>query len=211
MFTLDPLPYDYKALEPYIDEETMHIHHDKHHQTYVDNLNKALENFPELQRLSLEGLLSDLNKIPEEIRTKVRNSGGGVYNHNLFWTMMAPASAESDSATAGKPPAGSEIAKAIDGTFGDFGGFKEQLGSMAIAHFGSGWAWLVADGGKLKLEDSNNQDAPLSLGHIPILGVDVWEHAYYLKYQNRRKEYIEAWWHIVSWPQVERNLLAAIK
>jgi Fe-Mn family superoxide dismutase len=198
-----PLPYAYDALEPHIDEMTMRIHHDKHHQAYVDNLNKALEGNAELQAKSIESLIKDLSAVPEAIRTAVRNNGGGHYNHSLFWTLMAP--------NAGGAPEG-ELAGAIDGAFGSFDGFKEQFGKAAMGRFGSGWAWLcVDDTGKLMITSTANQDCPLSEGLTPILGLDVWEHAYYLKYQNRRAEYVSAWWNVVNWKAVADRFAAARK
>lgn len=198
-----PLPYAYDALEPHIDEMTMRIHHDKHHQAYVDNLNKALEGNAELQAKSIESLIKDLSVVPEAIRTAVRNNGGGHYNHSLFWTLMAP--------NAGGAPEG-ELAGAIDGAFGSFDGFKEQFGKAAMGRFGSGWAWLcVDDSGKLMITSTANQDCPLSEGLTPILGLDVWEHAYYLKYQNRRAEYVSAWWNVVNWKAVADRFAAAHK
>lgn len=196
MFTLPDLPYSYDALEPYIDEQTMHIHHDKHHAAYVDNLNKTLEGYQQFSNLTIEQLLSDLTKIPEEIRTKVRNNGGGHANHSLFWAIMGPSS--------GTEPTG-ELANAISGTFGDFNTFVEKFSQAGLARFGSGWVWLVVEGGKLKIEDSANQDTPISEGKTPILALDVWEHAYYLKYQNRRADYIKAWWNVVNWQEVEKR------
>ena len=189
MFTLPDLPYGYNALEPHIDEETMKIHHDKHHKAYMDKLNTALEGHPELSGKSIEELLSNLDAVPEDIRTAVRNNGGGYYHHSLFWEMM--------SADGGKPEG--EIAKAIDETFGSFDSFKEQLTNAATTLFGSGWAWLTKDkDGKLSILTTQNQDSPVSSGLTPLLGIDVWEHAYYLKYQNRRPEFIEAWWNVVN-------------
>lgn len=198
-----PLPYAYDALEPHIDEMTMRIHHDKHHQAYVDNLNKALEGNAELQAMSIESLIKDLSVVPEAIRTAVRNNGGGHYNHSLFWTLMAP--------NAGGAPEG-ELARAIDGAFGSFDSFKEQFGKAAMGRFGSGWAWLcMDDSGKLMITSTANQDCPLSEGLTPILGIDVWEHAYYLKYQNRRAEYVSAWWNVVNWKAVADRFASARK
>jgi superoxide dismutase, Fe-Mn family len=189
-FTLPPLPYAYDALEPFIDAETMHIHHDKHHAAYVANLNKAVAEFPDLGSKPVEDLLKDLNSVPEKIRTAVRNNGGGHYNHSLFWQMMKK--------DGGGEPSG-ELAKAIDTGFGSFGTFKDNFSKAALGQFGSGWAWLVVDGSALKIEPTPNQDTPLSAGHAPLLGLDVWEHAYYLKYQNKRADYIAAWWNVVNW------------
>jgi Fe-Mn family superoxide dismutase len=196
-FTLPPLPYAYDALEPYIDTETMHIHHDRHHAAYVANLNKALVDWPEYRmRMNapfiegLEVLLKDLNSVPENIRTAVRNNGGGHYNHSVFWQMMKPA--------GGGEPTG-ELAKAIGTNFGSFAGFKHQFVEAATKVFGSGWAWLVLKDGKLAIQSTPNQDCPISQGAIPLLGLDVWEHAYYLKHQNKRADYIAAWWNVVNW------------
>ena len=196
-YELAPLPYDYNALEPYIDAATMQIHHDLHHQAYVDKLNKALVGHPNLQDKPIEELLKDLALVPEEIRTAVQNHGGGHYNHSLFWTMMKKG--------GGGEPQG-EVGAAIQGDFGSFAEFKEQFSEAAATVFGSGWAWLVKDsGGKLLIVKTANQDSPISKGQIPLLGLDVWEHAYYLKYQNRRPEYIEAWWNVINWEQVSKN------
>jgi len=193
-----PLPYDYSALEPTIDTQTMHLHHDKHHLAYVTNLNAALEKAPELQGKSAEDLLKDLNAVPEGIRTAVRNNGGGHVNHSMFWKIMGP--------HAGGEPTG-EIGDAIKSTFGDFNTFKEKFNEAGVKQFGSGWAWLVrgADG-KLSITSSANQDNPISQGHFPIMGNDVWEHAYYLKYQNRRADYLKEWWNVVNWTEVNRRL-----
>ncbi|MFO7171391.1 MAG: superoxide dismutase [Bacillota bacterium] len=202
-FSLPPLPYDYNALEPYIDEQTMRIHHDKHHAAYVNNLNAALEQAPELQNLSIEELLRNIDKVPENIRTAVRNNGGGHANHTLFWEILSP--------QGGGEPTG-ELADAIAATFGSFEKFKEEFSKAAANRFGSGWAWLVVDQeGKLQVYSTANQDSPYMEGHTPILGLDVWEHAYYLKYQNRRPEYIAAFWNIVNWPEVARRYAAARK
>ncbi|HEU4698229.1 MAG TPA: superoxide dismutase [Gemmatimonadales bacterium] len=196
-FTLPPLPYDYNALEPYIDEQTMRLHHDKHHAAYVNNLNAALEQAPELQNKSLEDLLTNINQVPEAIRTAVRNNGGGDHNHTLFWQIMTPGGA--------KAPEGA-LADAIKQTFGGVDQFKEQLQKAAAGRFGSGWGWLTMDkGGKLAIESTANQDSPLMEGKFPVMGVDVWEHAYYLKYQNRRPEYLTAWWNVVNWTEVGRR------
>lgn len=191
---LPPLPYDYNALEPHIDEQTMRIHHDKHHQAYINNLNTALENYPDLQAKSVEELLKNLNSVPEAIRVAVRNNAGGHANHTQFWNSMGPG--------AGGEPAGN-LGTAIATSFGSFAAFKEQFSKAAMSRFGSGWAWLVkgADS-KLQITSTANQDSPLSDGQIPLLGLDVWEHAYYLKYQNRRAEYVEAWWNVVNWTDV---------
>ncbi|ACY47814.1 superoxide dismutase [Rhodothermus marinus] len=201
-FTLPPLPYPYDALEPYVDAQTMEIHHTKHHQGYVNNLNKALEGYPELQNKSIEELLRGINEIPEAIRTAVRNNGGGHANHSLFWTIMKP--------NGGGEPTG-ELAEAIKATFGSFEAFKEKFSAEAAGRFGSGWAWLVVDeNGKLQVYSTPNQDSPYMQGHTPILGLDVWEHAYYLKYQNRRAEYIQNWWNVVNWDQVAQYYKEAL-
>jgi superoxide dismutase, Fe-Mn family len=196
--TLPPLPYPTNALEPHIDAQTMEIHHGKHHNTYVTNLNAALEKAPELAGKSLEDLLKDLNSVPEAIRTAVRNNGGGHWNHSQFWKWMAP--------NAGGAPTG-KLADAINSAFGDFEKFKEQFAAAGAGRFGSGWVWLNNDGGKLSITSSPNQDNPLMDGKAaPILGLDVWEHAYYLKYQNRRPDYMKAWWNVVNWPEVAKAL-----
>ncbi|CAM3286359.1 superoxide dismutase [Rhodothermus bifroesti] len=201
-FTLPPLPYPYDALEPYIDAQTMEIHHTKHHQAYINNVNKALEGYPELQQKSIEDLLRGINTIPEAIRTTVRNNGGGHANHSLFWTIMKP--------QGGGVPSG-ELAEAINATFGSFEAFKEKFSAEAAGRFGSGWAWLVVDeNGKLQVYSTPNQDSPYMQGHTPILGLDVWEHAYYLKYQNRRPEYIQNWWNVVNWDQVAQYYKEAL-
>lgn len=194
-FELPELPYSYDALEPHIDARTMEIHHAKHHQTYVDKLNAALKDEPELAEESIEVLLADLEAIPEKIRTAVRNHGGGHANHSLFWTIMG--------GSAGGEPSG-ELQKAIEKAFGDFTAFQKQFTDAAAGQFGSGWAWVIIDDEKLKIMTTPNQDSPLSSGHMPILGLDVWEHAYYLKYQNKRPDYISAWWNIVNWEEVQR-------
>ena len=190
------LPYDFGALEPHIDAKTMEIHHDKHHAAYVTNLNKALEKHPDLGKKSIEDLLRDLNKVPEDIRTAVRNNGGGHYNHSLFWPSM--------SGNGGGEPEG-ELADAITDAFGGFGEFKDKLSAAAVGQFGSGWGWLVLDGGALSVVATPNQDNPISQGKTPLLGVDVWEHAYYLKYQNRRPDYVTAWWNVVDWDEVAKR------
>lgn len=194
MYELPKLPYPYDALEPHLDARTMEIHHSKHHAGYVNKVNAALEAFPDLMAKPIEELLQDLNAIPEEIRNAVRNTGGGHANHKLFWENMAPG--------AGDKPTGS-LADAIVKGFGEFDAFKDQFSSIAAGHFGSGWAWLVLDGsGELKVLSTANQDTPLSDGFKPILTLDVWEHAYYLNYQNRRPDFIAAWWNVVNWDQV---------
>ena len=192
-FELAPLPYAYDALEPFIDTQTMTIHHDKHHAAYVTNLNAALEKHPELGSWSLDDLVSKLNTVPEDIRTAVRNHGGGHYNHAMFWQIMAP--------KAGGEPKGA-LAKAIDADFGSFANFKAEFEKAAMGRFGSGWAWLVVKGDKLAVVSTANQDNPLTDGFKPLAGIDVWEHAYYLKYQNRRAEYAAAWWNVVNWEVV---------
>ncbi|MFZ1041386.1 MAG: superoxide dismutase [Anaerolineales bacterium] len=198
-FELPKLPYAVDALEPYIDAQTMTIHHDKHHQTYVTNLNGAIEKHPELAGKSLEALLKDLNAVPEDVRLAVRNQGGGVWNHSMFWEIMAP--------KAGGAPKG-ELAKAIDASFKSFDAFKEEFTKAAIGRFGSGWAWLVKKGSGLAVVSTANQDNPMSEGATPILTIDVWEHAYYLKYQNRRADYIAAWWSVVNWDTVASRFAA---
>lgn len=200
-YQLPKLPYGYDALEPHIDARTMEIHYTKHHQTYINNVNAALEKYPALAEKTVEDLIKDLNAIPEDIRTAVRNNGGGHANHSLFWTIMGP--------KAGGEPKG-ELADAIKSAFGGFDGFKDQFSKAATGRFGSGWAWLSVDGGgKLVLSSTANQDSPLSDGLTPILGLDVWEHAYYLNYQNRRPDYIAAWWNVVNWKQVASNYARA--
>jgi Fe-Mn family superoxide dismutase len=192
-FELAKLPYAVDALEPYIDAQTMSIHHDKHHQAYVTNLNAAIEKHPELAGKSLEDLLSDLNAVPEDIRMAVRNHGGGTWNHNMFWEIMGP--------KMGGSPSG-ELTKALETAFGSFDAFKAEFEKAATTRFGSGWAWLVKKGDGLAVLSTANQDTPLSDGMTPILCIDVWEHAYYLKYQNRRPEYISNWWNVVNWGAV---------
>jgi Fe-Mn family superoxide dismutase len=190
-FTLPPLPYAYDALEPHIDAQTMQIHHDKHHAAYVANLNKAVTTgLPATSSPTVEALLRDLNSVPESIRTAVRNNGGGHYNHSLFWQMMKKGG-------GGEPKA--ELAKAMEASFSNFADFKTKFADAATKVFGSGWAWLTVDGGALKIESAPNQDSPLSAGRAPILGLDVWEHSYYLKYQNKRADYIAAWFDVVNW------------
>lgn len=197
---LPALPYAYDALEPHIDAQTMEIHHSRHHATYVNNLNAALEGHEALQQKTVEELISDLNSVPESIRTAVRNNGGGHANHTLFWEIMGP--------NGGGKPTGA-LADAINETFGSFEKFQEEFTKAAVGRFGSGWAWLVLDGGKLAIMSTANQDNPLMEGKIPILGIDVWEHAYYLKYQNRRPDYIKAWWNVVNWDAVNQRYLKA--
>jgi Fe-Mn family superoxide dismutase len=200
-YELPPLPYPTNALEPHIDAKTMEIHHDKHHAAYVTNLNKALENSPALAALSIEELISDLTQVPESARTAVRNNGGGHANHSLFWKLMGPG--------GGGEPTG-EIAAAIQETFGGLDGLKEKINAAGAARFGSGWSWLVlSKSGALEVLSTPNQDSPIMDGHQPILGVDVWEHAYYLNYQNRRPDYLKAWWNTVNWSAVNAQYLAA--
>jgi Fe-Mn family superoxide dismutase len=196
-FTLPPLPYPSDALEPHIDKMTMEIHHGKHHNAYVTNLNAALEKAPELQSKSLEDLVKGINSVPEAIRTAVRNNGGGHLNHSMFWQIMAP--------QAGGAPTGA-IADAINSSFGSFDKLKEQFKAAAVGRFGSGWAWVIDNGGKLVIESTPNQDNPMMDGKKPVFGIDVWEHAYYLKYQNRRPDYIDAWWNVVNWTEINKRL-----
>jgi superoxide dismutase, Fe-Mn family len=191
-----PLPYAYNALEPHIDEQTMRIHHDKHHAAYVNNLNAALEKAPELQQKNVDDLVRGINSVPEEIRTAVRNNGGGHANHTMFWELMGPGK--------GGAPTG-KVADAITSSFGSFDTFKELFAKAGVGRFGSGWAWLIDAGGKLVIESSANQDSPLMEGKKALLGLDVWEHAYYLKYQNRRPDYISAWWNVVNWDEVNKR------
>jgi Fe-Mn family superoxide dismutase len=196
-YTLPDLPYDYNALEPHIDARTMEIHHTKHHQAYVNNANAALKGHAELEQLSVEDLLRQIDRVPEDIRTALRNNAGGHANHSLFWQIMSP--------NGGGEPTGA-LADAIRKSFGDFNSFKEKFSNAGKGRFGSGWAWLVVDkDGNLKIVDTANQDSPYMSGETPILGLDVWEHAYYLKYQNKRPDYVEAWWNIVDWDEVGRR------
>lgn len=202
LFVLPELSYAYDALEPHIDAQTMEIHHSKHHAGYVSKLNAALEGYPDLQTKGIEDILADLGSVPEEIRTAVRNSGGGHANHTLFWNVMGPGG-------GGDP--GGVLANAISSTFSSIDGFKDKFSAAAATRFGSGWAWLVVgSGGNLEILSTPNQDTPLSEGLRPILGLDVWEHAYYLKYQNRRPDYIAAWWNVINWSQVEANYEAVV-
>jgi len=196
-FTLPALPYAADALEPHIDKQTMEIHHGKHHNAYVANLNAALEKAPELQSKTIDELLKDINSVPEGIRTAVRNNGGGHANHTMFWQIMGPG--------GGGAPTGA-IADAINSTFGGFDKLKEEFKKAAVGRFGSGWAWLIASGGKLTIESTANQDSPVMDGKKIVMGIDVWEHAYYLKYQNRRPDYIDAWWNVVNWAEVNKRL-----
>ena len=201
-FTVPPLPYDYAALEPHIDEQTMRIHHDKHHAAYVTNLNAALKDNPDLTLMSVDDLISDLNNVPEAIRTAVRNNGGGHSNHTLFWEIMRPGGSAA--------PTG-DLAAAITSTFGDVETLKKQVNEAGAKRFGSGWSWLVVDGGKLAVISTPNQDSPLMEGKTPLLGVDVWEHAYYLKYQNRRPDYLAAWWNVLNWDEVATRYAACTR
>ncbi len=200
-FEVPPLPYAYEALEPHIDAETMHLHHDKHHQAYVTNLNMAVDKHPELAGKSAEDLLKKLSAVPEDIRMAVRNNGGGHVNHSMFWEIMGPG--------GGGPPTGA-LADAITSAFGSFDAFKTQFNDAGVKRFGSGWAWLVkAIDGKLAIVSTANQDNPMSDGQYPILGNDVWEHSYYLKYQNRRPEYLAAWWNTVNWAKISERFEAS--
>lgn len=200
-FELSPLPYNYDALDPYIDAQTMQVHHDLHHQAYVNNLNAALEKYPELQSKSPEELIKDLSNLPQDITGAVRNNGGGHVNHTMFWQIMAP--------NAGGEPTGA-IAQAISENFGDFESFKQKFNDAGTKQFGSGWVWLVrTTDGKIEITSSPNQDNPMSSGNFPIMGNDVWEHAYYLKYQNRRAEYLKQWWNVVNWDEVNNRLAIA--
>jgi Fe-Mn family superoxide dismutase len=198
-FEVPPLPYDYGALEPHIDEETMHVHHDKHHQAYVDNANKALQG-TEWEDRPVEEVLQSLDSLPDEIRATVRNNAGGHANHAFFWELMSP--------NGGGEPDG-QLAEAIGSAFGSVDALVEQVNDAGIKRFGSGWTWLVVDGGSLAVTSTPNQDTPISEGKTPILGIDVWEHAYYLKYQNRRPDYLAAWWNVVNWPEVARRFETA--
>jgi len=200
MFELPPLPYAFDALEPHIDSQTMQIHHDKHHATYVTKLNDALKDQPDLQKKNLDDLLRGINEVPDAIRTAVKNHGGGHHNHSLFWQIMGP--------NGGGTPSG-PLSDAIFQAFGDFRNFKEKLTTTATNLFGSGWAWLVVKDGKLDVIGKPNQDSPLMEGATPVLGVDVWEHAYYLKYQNRRPDYLAAWWNTINWKEVEQRFQRA--
>ncbi|MGO2100035.1 superoxide dismutase [Vagococcus salmoninarum] len=199
-YTLPELPYAYDALEPHIDVETMHLHHDKHHNTYVANLNAAIEKYPELGEKSIEELVADLANVPADIRGAVQNNGGGHVNHTFFWEIMAP--------NAGGEPTGA-VKEEIEATFGSFADFKEKFAAAGTGRFGSGWAWLVVTDGKLEIMSTPNQDSPLTDGKTPILGLDVWEHAYYKKYSNVRPEYIKAFWNVVNWDEVNKRLAAA--
>ena len=201
-FVVPPLPYAFDALEPYIDAKTMEIHHDKHHGAYVTNLNKALEGHADLQKLSVEQLIAQIDRVPENIRTAVRNNGGGHANHSMFWKILKKG--------GGGEPKG-ELGDAIKSAFGSIADFKTKFNQAATTRFGSGWAWLFFKDGKLTIESTPNQDNPLMSGGKPVMGLDVWEHAYYLKYQNRRPEYIEAWWNLVNWDEITKNFGSAKK
>jgi superoxide dismutase, Fe-Mn family len=201
MHELPKLPYGYDALEPHIDARTMEIHHTKHHAAYVTNLNAALDKHPELEERSLEDLLRGIDQVPEDIRAAVRNHGGGHHNHSLFWEVMG-------AGGGGGAPSG-KLGDALMSAFGSFEAFKEKLTDAAAKRFGSGWGWLVTNGGRLEVTSTANQDSPLMEGKVPLLGVDVWEHAYYLKYQNRRPDYLQAWWNVVNWAEVGRRFEAA--
>lgn len=202
MFTLPDLPYEYDALAPFISSDIQHLHHSKHHQTYIDKLNAALEKYPQWQNKTIEEIVTSLDELPEDIKTAVRNNGGGHYNHSMFWEMMAP--------KKGQEPSGTLLDK-VQHSFGDIKTFKEQFTTGAISVFGSGWQWLVWDQGELKMLSTPNQDSPLTQGKIPLLGLDVWEHAYYLQYYNKRPDYVEAWWNIVNWDDVSRRLDLVMK
>jgi Fe-Mn family superoxide dismutase len=199
-YTLPPLPYPSDALEAAIDKMTMEIHHGKHHKAYVDNLNAAVAGHPELEAKPIDQLLREISSVPEAIRQKVINNGGGHANHTMFWEIMSP--------KGGGEPTGT-LAEAIQSTFGDFASFKAKIKEAGLGRFGSGWAWLVAPGGKLQIISTANQDSPLLAGHTPILGVDVWEHAYYLRYQNRRADYLDAWWKVVDWNAIGKRFATA--
>lgn len=203
VYSVPPLPYAYNALEPHIDQATMQFHHDKHHAAYVQNLNEALDKHPELKSKTVEEMLRNLSSVPEDIRNKVRNNGGGHVNHSMFWQIMKP--------QGGGEPTGA-IAQAINQNFGNFAAFKKQFNEAATGRFGSGWAWLVRNNnGKLEITTTPNQDSPLSEGKYPIMGNDVWEHAYYLKYQNRRAEYLDAWWNVLNWDEINKRFATASK
>ena len=204
MFTLPDLPYGYDALAPFISTDIQRLHHDKHHQAYVDTLNKALEKYPDWQNKNIEEIIISLDKIPDGVKTLVRNNGGGHFNHSMFWEMMTPKKGNEQE------PSGTLLDK-IQHQFGDFKTFKEQFGQAAVKIFGSGWEWLVWDNGEVKLMSTPNQDSPLTNGKTPLLGLDVWEHAYYLQYYNKRPDYIEAWWNIVNWDDVAKRLDKATK
>lgn len=197
MFKLPDLPYSYNSLEPFIDEETMHVHHDGHHATYVKNLNDVLEGHEDFLNMEVEELLKKLDQVPPEIRTKVTNNAGGHYHHSLFWTMLKP---------SGSKPSGKLLAK-INQTFGSFEAFQAQFTQKALILFGSGWTWLVINDGKLEIMSTSNQDSPISRGQFPLIGIDLWEHAYYLKYKNKRADFIDAWWNVANWDGAEKRFL----
>lgn len=197
MFKLPDLPYDYDALAPFISADIQHLHHTKHHQTYVDNLNKALEKYPDWQSKSIEEIIINLEQVPEDIRTTIRNHGGGHLNHSMFWEMMAPKKSQEPTGT---------LKDKIQHSFGDMKTFQEQFTQGAVKVFGSGWQWLVVDNGELSLISTPNQDSPLTQGKTPVLGLDVWEHAYYLQYYNKRPDYVAAWWNVVNWEDVAKRL-----
>ena len=199
-YELPPLSYPFNALEPHIDAKTMEIHHDKHHQAYITNANNALKDHPDLAAKPVDELIADLSQVPESIRTVVRNNAGGHSNHSFFWKIIGP--------NAGGAPKG-KLAEAINSTFGSFDAFKEKLQASGAGRFGSGWAWLVVNKGKLEITSTPNQDSPIMEGQKPVIGVDVWEHSYYLLYQNRRPDYLKAWWNVVNWDQAEKNFTAA--
>jgi Fe-Mn family superoxide dismutase len=201
-YELAPLPYDYAALEPFIDAQTMTLHHDKHHQAYINNLNAAIEKHPELGKHTAEDLIKNLSSVPEDIRAAVRNNGGGHVNHTMLWEIMKP--------NGGGDPTGA-ISEQIKKDFGSFEDFKKVFNETTAKQFGSGWGWLILEGGKLKVVTTANQDNPLSSGHFPILGNDVWEHAYYLKYQNRRPDYLAAWWNVVNWDEINKRFAEATR
>ena len=201
MYTLPDLDFEYNALEPYIDEETMHLHHDKHHAAYVNNLNDALKSAGVDADQNIEELLAHLDKLPDSIRMKVRNNGGGHYNHSLFWTLMAP-----DHSELGE----GKLMEAIKIAFGDMASLQEKMSGAGVARFGSGWVWLVSEKGSLTIIDTPNQDSPVMEGKSPVLGIDVWEHAYYLKYKNMRADYLKAWWNVVNWPHVEELFTSSL-
>ncbi len=202
MFTLPDLPYNYNALEPFIDEETMRVHHDGHHGSYVKNLNDVLNGHDEFLSMDIEELLKSLDKVPPEIRTKVKNNAGGHYHHSIFWTIMKQ--------NGGGEPTG-KLLEAINNKFGDFNQFKEKFNESALSLFGSGWTWLVLDGKELEIANIPNQDSPISMGHNPVFAIDLWEHAYYLKYKNKRSDYIQAWWNVVNWEEIERRFVKALE
>lgn len=204
MFVLPELPYEYDGLAPFISSDIQHLHHDKHHRAYVDNLNKALEKYPDWQSKTIEEIIVSLDQVPEDVRTVVRNHGGGHYNHSMFWEMMAPKKG------SGQEPSGTLLDK-IQHAFGDLKAFQDQFGQNAIKIFGSGWEWLVWDNGEVKLMNTPNQDSPLTQGKVPLLGLDVWEHAYYLQYYNKRPDYVTAWWNVVNWDDVAKRLDGAMK